>query len=62
AGMTINAAHTSVIEDRLGSTVPGNVADFVVLSWDIVKIPVEWILKTAVRATVIDGRPVYGYI
>ncbi|KAI6032798.1 amidohydrolase family-domain-containing protein [Pisolithus orientalis] len=61
-GMTINAAHASFAEDRLGSIVPGKLADFVVLSQNIMTIPIDRILKTKVLATVIDGRPVYGYI
>lgn len=61
-GMTINAAYASFAEERLGSIVPGKLADFVVLSQDIMRIPVYQILKTKVRATIIDGRPVYGYI
>lgn len=61
-GMTINAAYASFAEERLGSIVPGKLADFVVLSQDIMRIPVYQILKTKVQATIIDGRPVYGYI
>jgi predicted amidohydrolase YtcJ len=61
-GMTISPAHASFTEDVLGSLEIGKRADFVVLSQDIMKVPVEAILSTEVRATVIDGRPVFGKV
>ncbi|KAH7888360.1 amidohydrolase family-domain-containing protein, partial [Phlebopus sp. FC_14] len=61
-GMTIDAAYASFTETTFGSIVPGKRADFVVLSQDIMTIPVERILSTKVEATVIDGQPVYGHI
>ena len=60
-GMTIDPAYASFTEDILGSITPGKFADFVVLSQDIMSIPAANVLSTHVVATVMDGRPVYGY-
>ena len=60
--MTIDPAYASFTEDILGSITPGKIADFVVLSNDIMRIPPEEVLSTRVVATVMDGRPVYGKI
>ncbi|KAG2128616.1 amidohydrolase family-domain-containing protein [Suillus bovinus] len=61
-GMTIDAAYASFTEDSLGSLVPGKRADYVVLSQDIMTIPVDQILSTKVQATVIDGRLAFGQV
>jgi predicted amidohydrolase YtcJ len=61
-GMTIDPAYASFTESTLGSLVPGKIADFVVLSQDIMLVPANQILRTKVVATVIDGRPIYGGI
>ena len=61
-GITINPAYASFTENILGSIEPGKRADFVVLSQDIMEIPVEEILKTEVLATVMDGVVVYGKV
>jgi len=61
-GMTIDAAYASFTDSDVGSLVPGKRADYVVLSQDIMTIPVEQILDTKVFATAIDGRPVFGEI
>ena len=61
-GMTLDPAYASFSEDILGSIVPGKLADFVVLSQDIMQVPAAEVLNTRVVATVIDGRPVYGAI
>lgn len=60
--MTINPAYASFTESLLGSLEVGKLADFVVLSQDIMVIPTEILLDTKVVATVIDGRPIYGNI
>ena len=60
--MTIDPASASFSEDTLGSITPGKRADFVVLSQDIMSVPVMELMKTTVSATVIDGRPAYGAI
>jgi predicted amidohydrolase YtcJ len=62
AGLTRNPAYASFTEDILGSLEIGKLADFVVLSHDIMSIPASEILKTQVLATVIDGVHVYGTI
>ncbi|KAJ7065050.1 amidohydrolase family-domain-containing protein [Mycena amicta] len=59
-GMTIDPAYASFTESTLGSIEPGKRADFVILSKDIMGIPVDQILSTKVIATVIDGEPVFG--
>ncbi len=61
-GMTIEPAYASFTEDKLGSLVPGKLADFVVLSQDIMEVPAENILETTVLATALDGKVVYGEI
>jgi predicted amidohydrolase YtcJ len=61
-GMTLEPAWASFTENILGSITPGKLADFVVLSKDIMAITESEILSTQVLATAIDGRPVYGKI
>jgi predicted amidohydrolase YtcJ len=61
-GITIDAAYASFSEETLGSLSPGKLADYVVLSQDIMTVPVKDILAVKVLATVVDGKPVYGRI
>jgi predicted amidohydrolase YtcJ len=61
-GMTIEPAYASFTESSLGSIIPGKRADYVVLSQNIMEVPVNQILATRVIATVINGKPVYGHI
>lgn len=61
-GMTLDPAFASFSEANLGSLSVGKIADYVVLSQDIMRVPVTDILSTQVLATVMDGRPVYGKI
>jgi len=61
-GMTTDPAYASFTENVLGSIEPGKRADFVVLSQDIMEVPVEQILKTDVLSTVMDGVVVYGKV
>lgn len=58
--MTIDPAYASFTESSLGSLEKGKKADYVVLSQDIMSVPVEAVLATRVLATVIDGDVVYG--
>lgn len=62
SGVTIDPAYASFTESILGSLVPGKRADFVVLSKDIMSVPVNEILATKIFATIIDGTPIYGKI
>ncbi|MHA2118947.1 MAG: amidohydrolase, partial [Candidatus Thorarchaeota archaeon] len=56
---TINAAYHQFDEDKLGSLEPGKLADFVILSDDILTVPPENIIDIEVDMTIIDGRVVY---
>jgi predicted amidohydrolase YtcJ len=58
-GFTLGAAYAAVEEDQLGSMEVGKRADFVVLSKDIMTIPVEEILTTEVLATYLNGTAIY---
>jgi len=61
-GMTIDPAYASFSEAEMGSLEVGKVADFTILSKDIMAVPVSEIMSTAVVATVIDGEAVYGQL
>jgi len=61
-GMTIDPAYASFTESVLGSLEPGKRADFVVLSQNIMTVPVTEIMNTKFLATVIDGIAVHGKI
>src|SRR5438477_3194397 len=57
---TINAAYAAFEEKEKGSIEPGKLADFTVLSNDIMKIPEPDILNTHCIMTVIGGEIVYS--
>jgi predicted amidohydrolase YtcJ len=57
---TINPAWASHEENVKGTITVGKLADLVVLSRDIRRIPPQDLLKTEVRYTVVGGRIVYG--
>jgi len=57
---TSNAAYAAFEENDKGSIEVGKLADFTVLSADIMKIPAPEILKTRCEMTVIGGEIVYG--
>lgn len=59
-GMTCDAAYAAFAENTRGRLAPGFAADFVVLERDIMRIPLEEILRTKVLATVVDGHVAYG--
>jgi hypothetical protein len=53
------AAFAGFQEDLLGSLQPGKLADFVVLSKDIMTVPPVEILSTTVERTILGGKEVY---
>jgi predicted amidohydrolase YtcJ len=57
---TINAAYAAFEENDKGSIEVGKLADFTVLSADIMKIPAPEILKTRCEMTVIGGEIFYA--
>jgi predicted amidohydrolase YtcJ len=57
---TINNAYAAFEEDVKGSLTPGKLADIVVLSRDIMKIPEDEILGSEVVYTILGGRVAYS--
>jgi predicted amidohydrolase YtcJ len=57
---TIGAAYAAYQENEIGSLESGKLADFVVLSEDVMTIPPHEILQTDVVATFLGGRRIYG--
>ena len=57
---TIGSAYAEFQEKEKGSITPGKLADFVVLSDDIFKIPPAAIKNVKVEATFLGGKVVYG--
>ena len=58
-GFTLGAAYAGFAETLVGSLVAGKRADFVVLDADPLLIPVEQLKDLKVRATYVDGKPVF---
>ncbi|HEX4274697.1 MAG TPA: amidohydrolase [Bryobacteraceae bacterium] len=56
---TIEGAYAAFEEDRKGSLEPGKMADFVILSGDIMMMPVKGIPETRVMTTVASGKIVF---
>lgn len=56
---TLNAAYASFEENIKGSLVPGKLADLVILSEDLTRIPVEKIADTRVLHTLVGGKSAY---
>ncbi|HBN44852.1 MAG TPA: amidohydrolase [Candidatus Marinimicrobia bacterium] len=56
---TYNSAYAGFQEDKLGTLETGKLADFVVLSKDLLVINPDDILNTKVVRTVVDGKDVY---
>ncbi len=56
---TRDAAYAAFDEDTRGTLAPGKLADFVVLSQDILAVPPRRILDTKVLLTVMGGRDTY---
>jgi predicted amidohydrolase YtcJ len=57
---TIRGAYAAFEEKVKGSLTPGKMADFVILSRDIMSVPPAEILKTRVLMTVVAGRIVHS--
>ena len=57
---TMEGAYAAFEEKSKGSLVPGKLADFVMLSGDIMQVPPAEILKTRVKMTVVGGEIVYS--
>jgi hypothetical protein len=58
-GMTIWAAKGCLEEESRGSLEPGKLADLVILDQDLLKVPMQQLMKTRVLATYSGGEPVY---
>ncbi len=56
---TATAAWAAFEEKEKGTLAPGRLADFVLLSRDILSVPPEQIVETQVDATVVGGHVVY---
>ena len=57
--LTIWPAYASFREDLVGSITKGKLADIVVLSRDIMTVPIDQILGTRVELTIVNGRIVH---
>ncbi len=57
---TVGSAYAEFQEKDKGSITPGKLADFIVLSDDIFKIPQASIKNVRVEATFLGGKLVYG--
>jgi predicted amidohydrolase YtcJ len=56
---TLEAAYSEFSEEIKGKLLPGMLADFIVLSRDIRRIPVQDLLTLQVEVTFLGGKPVY---
>jgi len=56
---TMNGAHASFDENRLGSIETGKLADMIVLSDDITSVEFELIKDLIVEMTLVDGKVIY---
>jgi predicted amidohydrolase YtcJ len=60
ASFTRNAAFAAHAETLSGTLETGKLADLVVLSKDVMRVPAPEILMTTVRTTIVGGEIVYG--
>jgi hypothetical protein len=57
---TIDGAYAAFEEQQKGSITPGKLADFVVLSRDIMTVPMREVITAKPVMTVLGGRVVHG--
>ena len=57
---TVNNAYMTFEEDVKGSIAPGKLADFLILSQDVMTVPEEQIPSTKPLATYVGGRKVFA--
>jgi predicted amidohydrolase YtcJ len=57
---TLTGAYAAFEEDRKGTLAPGKLADMVMLSADILRIPPAEVLTTRVKMTILGGEIVYS--
>ena len=57
--MTIWPAYAGFQESSMGSLTAGKFADFVILDTDIMRVPVEMVMKARVVSTYVGGKSVY---
>lgn len=58
-GFTLGAAYAGFAENEIGSLAIGKRADFVVLAQDPLAVPEAQLRTLAVKATYVDGKPVF---
>jgi predicted amidohydrolase YtcJ len=58
-GYTINSAYAEFADQKVGSLQPGKLADVIVLSQDLTKVPATDVSKTQVVLTVVGGKVVW---
>lgn len=58
-GFTLDAAYAGFAEDEVGSLAPGKRADFVVFDGDPLAVDPARLRALPVKATYVDGKPVY---
>jgi predicted amidohydrolase YtcJ len=56
---TVEAAYSGFEEDNKGKIIPGMLADFIVISGDILRIPVKEFLNIKVEKTYLGGELIY---
>jgi hypothetical protein len=56
---TLDAAHGAFEENAIGSIEVGKIADFTILTTDIMKVPEKEILNSSVAMTIVDGKVVF---
>ena len=58
-GYTSNGAYAEFAEDLKGSVAEGKLADLVILSQNIFRIPPEKILETHIKTTIVGGKIIF---